>query len=306
MDIVFCCNNSYVRHMGVTMISIMLTNHSSSTLSFHVLHKDILDTEKKKLDTLAKKYGHIIHFYNVAKHELSSLKSYSSYITEEANFKLLIHEELSHIKKVLYLDVDILVANDLSTLWSCDISAVFAGVVLDTLTLSNTPYLEKIGLGTNDKYFNAGVLLLNLDLIRRQGRGALYKEIIEKIISYSNYVDQDILNIAFQQNCLWLPVTYNMTMAYFSHPNYRKELTRRFPQMATSMPEYLKNPTIVHYTGPVKPWSLLCFKPKSYLYKRYLRISPWHSPLKNFIQSLQWDMKFTFKRYLLKLGKIFR
>ena len=70
------------------------------------------------------------------------------------------------IEKVLYLDGDIIVQGDLSELYSTDISDVYAGVVKDYrgLTLKGD-FNERLKIN-HTAYFNSGVLLLNLSLLR--------------------------------------------------------------------------------------------------------------------------------------------
>lgn len=62
-------------------------------------------------------------------------------------------------EKILYLDTDTLIADDLSELYSADISEYELAAALD--------YYGHHFLGHN--YFNAGVLLLNMKSIRESG-----------------------------------------------------------------------------------------------------------------------------------------
>ncbi|MCK7489743.1 MAG: hypothetical protein MZU79_05535 [Anaerotruncus sp.] len=80
------------------------------------------------------------------------------YVTSAAYLKFDLPDLIPNQDKVLYLDGDIIIQKDLSDLFEINIKDYYAGAVKD------------IGLIDNDlnikNYFNSGVMLLNLKLMR--------------------------------------------------------------------------------------------------------------------------------------------
>lgn len=104
---------------------------------------------------------------------------------------------------VLLLDPDTLVVDDISPLWDYDISHHYFAAVQET-RFYNQPSIH-----TRQPYFNAGVMLLNLDLMREH-------HIDDTIISTINtthyeHLEQDALNFVCSNNILPIPSDYNVS-----------------------------------------------------------------------------------------------
>lgn len=66
------------------------------------------------------------------------------------------------VKKVLYLDCNIVVARSLRDLWNTDITDYAAGAVIDSGHF-NEWRNKMVGISVAEHYFNSGVLLVNVD-----------------------------------------------------------------------------------------------------------------------------------------------
>jgi lipopolysaccharide biosynthesis glycosyltransferase len=62
------------------------------------------------------------------------------------------------------------------------------------------------------------------------------------------YVDQDLLNLAFSGNVYYLSLQWNVTMMFV------ESLVRNRAKDRNAVIEAFRNPDIVHYVGPNKPW----------------------------------------------------
>lgn len=94
-------------------------------------------------------------------------------------------------EKILYIDVDALVISDISELWNINLDNMYVAGTIDTNTMKKGGlYLKYID--SNDPYINAGVLLMNLDLIRKDGIDNVFLDKLnnERYL----YSDQDIIN----------------------------------------------------------------------------------------------------------------
>jgi len=144
------------------------------------------------------------------------------------------------VSRVLYLDSDLLVLDDLTPLWNTDLKETVAGAVVDFLDgqlRQNQPGLEDVP--RVQQYFNAGVLLINLVRWRQE-------RISEKALAYlvehprTLFNDQDALNVACDG--LWTKLD--------SRWNFHDHCGKNILSMGTD-----QRPGIVHFIGRAKPWN---------------------------------------------------
>ena len=104
--------------------------------------------------------------------------------------------------KALWLDVDTLVQGNIERLWDMDMTGYYvAAVAEEHKTRGELPH-HFVG-----HYFNAGVMLMNLDLMRHFQLADRMIHLLN--INYYRFPDQDILNICCNDYCLWLPSDFN-------------------------------------------------------------------------------------------------
>jgi len=154
--------------------------------------------------------------------------SYFTYI------KLFLPELLPALNNILYLDVDILIRGPLDDLLSWKLNNPVGAV----------PELSANGynlFGTKSiSYFNAGVIKMSLDKCREMSLTSKALKFIEENQNYE-FQDQDIFNLIFRGNFDHLPVIFNVFHDY---------TVRQFAI------EVFREPIIVHFNGPNKPWNL--------------------------------------------------
>lgn len=110
--------------------------------------------------------------------------------------------------KILYLDVDTIVDQNIDDIWDIDISDYYFGAAKE-LHKSTSDY----------SYFNAGVLLMNLDKLRNDNMAG---RIIDKLNTKSyGFAEQDCINELCQGQILEIPSDYNVT-AFNAIPNERR------------------------------------------------------------------------------------
>lgn len=180
------------------------------------------------------------------------------YITGTDLLKFNIIDIFPNYDKVLYLDDDILINGDLSELFGTDLKNTYAGVVrgIDAeLDISWRKSHENDNLNV-EKYFNAGVMLLNLKKMRENNitTSKLYEIEIENKKDFIN-TDQDVFNYIFKENITWLPPKYN-TMSYIIRDGlFKVQLINDLYYQNYKSLEELKNDAIIfHFAGGKKPW----------------------------------------------------
>ncbi len=85
-------------------------------------------------------------------------------------FRLFIPDLYPDFNKAIYLDSDIVLMSDVAELYNINIERNLLGVVADDIIQKNEifqEYVEKVvGVESYKTYFNAGVLLMNLEVLR--------------------------------------------------------------------------------------------------------------------------------------------
>lgn len=246
IDIVMGADDMYIQHSAATMASILLNCDASSNFRFHILDGGISTDKKEKLLKLKKLRDFDIQFYDMTKYDWSMFPDNRTHTTLATYYRLRIPEVLpENLQKALYLDGDIIVEQDLKELWDTDISNYVLGVVEDVEGIDS-----RDRLGLPNKYFNAGVLLLNLEKLRKT-------DLLKGSVSYLGknrnriiYQDQDILNGLFNTQYKDLPLKWNVN----SHMYFR--IKKKHTYTDNDAKVVRTNPGIIHFTGSeIKPWN---------------------------------------------------
>ena len=168
--------------------------------------------------------------------------------------RLMLHRLLPDVDRILYMDVDTFVREDLTKIWDIDMQDYYLAGVKAAVNItdkwewnSDRPYwhlLEKHKGG----YINAGVTLMNLQKIREDNLEEQWSELAKQKLYYQ---DQDILNITCQKAIFYLPPTYNR-FAYFSDEKYQQFIQEGL-YTVEECKEATTHPAIIHYAGD-KPW----------------------------------------------------
>jgi len=283
IHILLSTDNNYIMPSAVMMKSVSV-NNADTNVTFHVLvDGSVEDKQKEQLETTINNTKHKIVFHNIDRKlferfpMVSGVKHYISFATY---YRLLIPSLLSEeIHKVIYLDGDIIVRKSLEELWNTDVDNFAVGVVTD-MEEDKHDY-KRLGYEKSFGYFNAGMLLINLDYWRKHKLENLFFKLIaeepERIILH----DQDVLNITLHDQKLNLPKKFNVQSGFLRKPEY-SGLGNRFEEYKNDIIESIKDPTIVHYTDKFKPWHIEDSNPYGYEFIKYYKQTEWKfCPLKH-------------------------
>lgn len=237
--IVLACDEAYAMPLATTLRSIVEANRSGWSLDFHVLTDGFSkDTQGRVLDSLPKGSASI----NWVPVGLGLFRDFCTVpgVSKMTYARLLIPRVFpATVSRVLYLDADILVLDDLRTLWKTDLEGATVGAVLDAVD----PQLKGGKSGLEEvphvrDYFNAGVLLIDLDRWRKE-------QISHRALQYlgryprSPYSDQDGINVACDGRWKQLDRRWNF------QDHFRKRISDMHPS---------ERPAIAHFVTSSKPW----------------------------------------------------
>ncbi|PKN53491.1 MAG: glycosyltransferase family 8 protein [Deltaproteobacteria bacterium HGW-Deltaproteobacteria-13] len=256
MNVVFATDRGYLQHLAVALISLLANN---SGMNVYVINQDISGTDWRKLEKLfAGKDSKLIDA-KIDDRRIERLITHS-YFTK-ANYYRLFIPDIVKGDRALYLDADIVVTQRIDDLYHTEISDTFLAAV-DNPEINNRYDLE---MESSAKYFNSGVMLINLEYWRAHTIKEKVIEFVSRKPEVIRFVDQDGLNSVINGQWRELHPKYNLHTVLLSS-DYASD-----PQIREAM----DNPVIIHYTGLHKPWHLGDSHPYKRLYWKYLRMTPY-------------------------------
>lgn len=173
-----------------------------------------------------------------------------------------------NIDRFLFLDVDLVVNHDLKTLYNTEFEGNIIAAAEDWKY--SVLHKERIGLAQDDCYVNSGVMMIDLDAWRKlELEVPMFDFMQTNKDTITN--DQDAFALYFKNRIIFIHQRWNVTTYYFERE------PRILDKYMDIVDEVRSNPFIVHFCEPIKPWFKECRHPYSYLYKKYLKATPYKS-----------------------------
>ena len=213
VPIFFAVDDGYIPFLAVTLQSLVDNSSSSNQYSIKILHTNVNEENKRKISKYQRE-NIDIEFVNLNCYvEKVKDKLFTrDYYTNTTYFRLFIPELYPQYEKALYLDSDTVVLADIAELYNTDIgenlvAAAQEGVIQNIKVYQD--YVEKVvGVASYKRFFNAGVLLMNLNELRR----FQFQEKILYLLStvkYSVIQDEDYLNRMCKGRVKFVDSTWN-------------------------------------------------------------------------------------------------
>lgn len=252
VPIVFSCDNNFARYTDVAIVSMLENAFENTFYDIYILVNANFSKKNQKqiLKDCSKYKKNKVHFIKMddvfKKYETGSKRFPAS-----AYYRLIIANVLDKHDKCIYLDSDIIIKQDLSLLYNTDISEHYmAGVKIPGHYVKDKQefyleYAKEIELPNLNNYINSGVLVINLNKIRKEN-------VVEKFLEYAekkNFLDQDVINKVCYCNFKILELKYNLMTSELKH--LEQDISKGFTQ--EEIKEALENPVIIHYVS-AKPW----------------------------------------------------
>ena len=259
-NIVTACDDDFAQHTTVMLASLFSHHQECSFQVFILVPSDFLEETASKI--IASFNTNVrLEIIRVSNDAVSELKV-DGHVTKAAYFRLRIGELLpATLKRVLYLDPDIIVTGDVTELFETDLLDFPFGAVPDLFVeLYRREIRSKIELSEGAHYFNSGVLLIDLPRWRSLnigGRAITYCRSNRDAITFW---DQCALNHAANGRFYVLDQKWN----FQTNSVFQTESSAR-----------LHSAKIVHFTGKLKPWHFLCTHPLKHLYFESLKKTAW-------------------------------
>lgn len=270
MNILFSTNTSFMVPTSVMLYSVCLS-HQDIPIDFYLAYHNLTSEDIERLNMILSAFKNKKLILLDVGDEFAKMVKAKEQYSHETYYRILAINMLpDSVHRILYLDGDMLIKKDLLELYNTELEEGCPFAVCEDIHLHMKElYFIKDGIHMPEscKYFNAGIMLMNIDYLRKM-RSIGY--IIDAFIREAgNYYcpDQDILNIMYSDKVKFVPWTlYNLPplhwnldvgelmrgkIKYASYP----ELFNH-PKEYVNVTSYLRdNAHIIHYLGSaLKPW----------------------------------------------------
>ena len=252
IPIFFAIDDGYIPFLAVALESLIENSSKQYYYSIKVLYTNISEENKKKINKYKRENVNIefvdLNYYI----EKVKDKLYTrDYYTNTTYFRLFIANLYPQYNKAIYLDSDIVVLGDIAELYNQDIGdnlvAAAPDDVIQTIKVFQE-YAEKVvGVADYRNYFNAGILLMNLDEFRRFDFQNKFLYLLETI-KFTVAQDQDYLNRLCKGKV--------------------KIIDKAWDKMPVANDDFDdKDLKIIHYNLADKPWHYDNIRYKDYFWK---------------------------------------
>ncbi|MCR5546737.1 MAG: glycosyltransferase [Lachnospiraceae bacterium] len=251
MNIASCLNEAYVPYSYVMLKSLFESNKEND-ITVYLLHDGLTEKSVKSLFELARSYGQDIELTAVTNFTMDpKIYEYGGW-NELTMYRLLLWDILPpKVERVIHLDGDMIVNKDLSKLYEMDFEGNDVIACPDILAAGDrkefciqTHGKEFTELFEKGRYFNAGMMVMNVAKNRGKGLMDLYEKTAQKLDYVLPYPDQDLLNYIHKDS-----VKYVDTMLY-NFPTYNGQ----HMDGGYDEPRARKEVAVLHFLDK-KPWS---------------------------------------------------
>ena len=243
INVLYCFDENYNKQAAVSIFSLL--EKVSEKINIYIIHKDpdTFINIKEKIDSHKNLSNLYIHKFINTKFSFPNV--HGTHVSEATYYRFFIEEFLeSKVDNILYLDSDIVCLNDpipeikLKTQKLKNSSKIIAAV-------SEPQSLRKSLELNSEKYFNAGVMLIDFKKWQECEMEANLINLAENTKKEILFWDQDILNLYFDGEYVELSSYMNHTLGMIP-----------FEKLSYQSIKEIDKINFIHYVGKFKPWSL--------------------------------------------------
>ena len=266
IQLLFSLDANYLPQLRVLLSSLAL-NNPGEAFDLYLLHEELGKGALAALRDWCARRGWGFTPVAVGEENFRGAPVTAQY-PREMYYRLLAGELLPQgVKRILYLDPDILAINPVRPLWETDMEGNLFAAAAHTGKTELANSVNRLRLGTNSDYYNSGVLLMDL--------GRCRKEVLpDALFRYARehrrelvMPDQDMLNALYGHRILPLEdARWN-----YDARNYNNYLLRSGGMQDVAW--VMENTALLHFCGKAKPWKPNYVYRFGVLYRHYQQIS---------------------------------
>lgn len=266
IECVFAADDGYSQHLAVVILS-LADNNRNNDVNVTVISRGISDKNQQLLKDMMAPYRRFsLKFISLDPALVAHLPT-RGHLTVETYFRLFIPEIFPEtVERALYLDADMAIVDDLMPLWRTDMGDYPIAAAPDTLDDNSN---ARLSLPADNVPFNAGVLLINMPVWRRENLRATCVDWAMNHEEVLRHCDQDALNAVLIDRVKYVSVKWNLQAPT------TVEILKSLGLSEAEALAVLRKPSIVHYSTMRKPWRYKDRANYEGIYMRYLRRTPW-------------------------------
>lgn len=209
----FAVDASRLPFLGVTIKSIVSAANSKRIYNIYILHTGV-DAKKQKRIKADLPLNFNLEFVDMKdelqQEECKILQNYGQ--AKSKFFKIFIANKFPNLDKALYLDADLVVLEDISKLYDTNIKDKLVGAVMDLSVENSRKDTEEIAKAYDidaSRYFNTGVLLMNLKQMRKTKFQQKYLKTLQDLDSVID-PEQDCFNVVCKYQVCYVDFYWNV------------------------------------------------------------------------------------------------
>lgn len=256
MVVVYITDTGYAMPTCVSIVSIIAHLKDDDNIEIYIIENNLTSIQIARIEELARKNVHI-HILRGSEDKYKKYRKDCDETGTHVSIAALSKFEIADLiddDVALYLDGDIIVNSDISDLFNLNIHEYYVASADDM----GDEYDENgdsslaARIGIKGRYFNSGVMLLNLKKMRQDG-------IRDKLIDYREngknfFVDQDAFNYVLGTKRVTIGCEYNFMGKMFDEIGFEATNERFFHGRYDDIPHCINDQKILHMTYRYKPW----------------------------------------------------
>ncbi len=268
IQVAVATDDGYACHLAVMLLS-LFERGGQKQIQVHAMVPDDFKSREKITAPLGPHARQVV-FHHVDAGMVANLKQRHD-ITNATYYRLLMGHFLPQfLERVIYLDCDMLICGDISALWEMPLGEAVVGGVMDP----GFTQQEVLGLAPSDPYFNAGMLVVDLNRWRQDDIGKETLDFATSNPDRLSFNDQCALNWVLRGRWVQLPSAWNLQAFMLG------DLKRGYFSYPRSLRKNAEGVKIIHFNAPGRPWHYLDEHPFKDQYLAYRAKTPWaHDPL---------------------------
>ena len=280
MNVFYFCSNTFAPVLSVSLQSLLESNRTAEQINIYIADDGISEENRRKLEIQAGAFSCKLFFLPMPDpSELFDFSFESRYQMGHSYIRMAIGTVLpKDVERVLCLDCDTVVLDDLSEFWNTELGDNVMAGVADCINLR--AYRRQFDLSDDQIYCNAGMFLVDLKKWREQGMEQMICRKIKENNGNVFFFEQTLMNYACRGKIKKMPPRYNVYSLLYAF-SYKNCLRFRSPTAFYDENE-IKNakehPAIVHFTRNFymssRPWELGCEHPLSTVYQEIKNRTP--------------------------------
>jgi lipopolysaccharide biosynthesis glycosyltransferase len=312
MRISSAVDDRYAMPLAAMVQSVLDANPTDCAVELFVLDGGVSAATRDKLESGWRKERLHVEWLRPDTDSVADL-AISNHVSRATYLRLLMETVLpERVERLLYLDADVLVRRDLRALYE----ASFQGNVVLAATDVGAPVMDAaaalpsyaackpflisdlpvpnyrdLGLAPDRKYFNAGVMLIDMQAWRTQQVGHRCLKVLREQQDNAQWWDQYAMNVVLDGCWGELDSRWNQGARIYAYPSWEQS-----PFDEETFRRLRDDPWIVHFSAHIKPWHYHSDHPHTAEFRTKLRNTAWSgwkpSPLDN------WDKLDTWRQTL--------